>query len=60
MTVISGVLFARFRTVELIMPQRKLDMVGTGSTVQKRAKRTTDITVETTLWNRLFKRTILS
>ena len=28
--------------------QRKLAMVGTGSTVEKRAKRTPDITVETT------------
>ena len=48
-TVGSGILFARFSTVEFNDIRRKLYMVGTYSTVGKRAKRMPDPTVETTL-----------
>ena len=62
-TIVSLVLFARFRTVEhiksgerdnfflvlqLMMSQRKLYMVGICLNVRKRVKRTWDAIVETT------------
>ena len=47
MTVRSGILFVRFSTIDY--------MVGTNSTVEKRAKRMPDPTVETTLTHTITK-----